>query len=80
MPLTVLVEWCIFVSASNKGGDILEYLTIRQAAERLQVSTKTISRRIADGSLPCVRLGARTIRIRDVDLNDYINKRIGATT
>ena len=59
------------------GGDILEHLTIRQAAERLQVSTKTISRRIDDGSLPCVRLGARTIRIRNVDLNDYINKRIG---
>ena len=58
----------------------MEYLTIKQAAERLQVSTKTISRRIADGSLPCVRLGTRTIRIRDVDLNDYINKRIGATT
>jgi len=58
----------------------LEYLTIRQAAERLQVSTKTISRRIDAGSLPCVRLGARIIRIRDADLNDYINKRIGATT
>ena len=58
----------------------MEYLTIKQAAEKLQVSTKTISRRIEDGSLPCVRLGARTIRIRDVDLNDYINKRIGATT
>ena len=28
----------------------MEYLTIRQAAERLQVSTKTISRRIDDGS------------------------------
>jgi len=53
----------------------LEYLTIRQAAERLQVSTKTISRRIDDGSLRCVRLGARTIRIRDVDLNDYINSK-----
>lgn len=58
----------------------MEYLTIRQAAERLQVSTKTISRRIDDGSLPYVRLGARTIRIRNVDLNDYINKRIGGAT
>ena len=57
----------------------MEYLTTRQAAERLQVSTKTISRRIDAGSLPYVRLGARIIRIRDADLNDYINKRIGAT-
>ena len=54
----------------------MEYLTIRQAAERLQVSTKTILRRIDDGSLPCVRLGARTIRIRDVDLNNYINSKL----
>ena len=73
--MIVRAKWCIFVPVSNKGGDILEYLTIRQAAERLQVSAKTISRRIDDGSLPCVRLGARTIRIRDVDLNDYINSK-----
>ena len=59
----------------------MEYLTIIQAAELLQVSTKTILRRIDDGSLPCVRLGARTIRIRNADLNDYINsKSKGATT
>jgi excisionase family DNA binding protein len=63
------------VSASKKGGDILEYLTIRQAAEKLQVSTKTITRRIQDGSLPCYRLGFRTIRIRDVDLQNYINSK-----
>ena len=71
-----MVYTCV---SHKKGGEVLEYLTIRQAADRLQVSTKTISRRIDDGSLPCVRLGARTIRIRNVDLNDYINKRIGAT-
>lgn len=51
----------------------MEYLTIKQVAERLQVSTKTISRRIQDGSLPCYRLGFRTIRIRDADLQNYIN-------
>ena len=45
----------------------MEYLTIRQAAERLQVSAKTISRRIDDGSLPCVMFGARTIRIRNIE-------------
>jgi len=53
----------------------LEYLTIRQAAEKLQVSTRTITRRIQDGSLPCYRLGARTIRIRSTDLENYINSK-----
>jgi len=58
-----------------KGGDSVEFLTIRQAAEKLQVSTKTITRRLQDGSIPCIRLGARTIRIRSSDLEKYINSK-----
>jgi excisionase family DNA binding protein len=53
----------------------LEYLTIRQVAERLQVSTKTISRRIDDGSLPAIRLGDKTIRIDEAELQKYIDTR-----
>lgn len=53
----------------------MKYLTIKQAAEKLQVSTKTITRRIKDGSIPCYKLGFRTIRIRDVDLQNYINSK-----
>lgn len=48
------------------------YLTVAQAAERLQVSTKTIFRRIADGSLPSHRIGTKTIRIKDDDLNKFM--------
>lgn len=37
-------------------------LTVRQAAARLAVSEATVRRRIADGSLPAVRIG-RTVRV-----------------
>ena len=49
-------------------------MTIKQAAERLSVSTKTISRRIQDGSIPIIRLGYKTIRIADADLERYLDK------
>lgn len=39
-----------------------EYLGAAEAAERLGVSLRTVRRRIADGSLPSVRLG-RAVRI-----------------
>jgi len=50
------------------------YLTVAQAAERLQVSTKTIFRRIADGSIVAHRLGSRTIRIAEEELERYMEK------
>jgi excisionase family DNA binding protein len=39
-----------------------EYLTAAEAAERLGISLRTVRRRIADGSLPSVRIG-RAVRI-----------------
>lgn len=49
-------------------------LTVRQAATRLQVSTKTIERRMKDGSIPFYRLGEKLIRISENDLENYITK------
>lgn len=49
------------------------YITVKQAAERLQVSTKTIFRRIEDNSIPVIRLGNKTIRIDESDLQQYID-------
>ena len=49
-------------------------ITIRQAAERLSVSTKTIYRRIKDGSLPAVKLSERDYRIDEKDLDAFIQK------
>ncbi|MDJ1372067.1 helix-turn-helix domain-containing protein [Gulosibacter molinativorax] len=43
-------------------------LTIEQAADFLQVSTKTIRRWIATGDLPARRFGGRAIRIRRADI------------
>ena len=39
-----------------------EYLNAAEAAERLGISLRTVRRRIADGSLPSVRIG-RAVRI-----------------
>lgn len=51
------------------------YLTVKQASERLQVSTKTIFRRIKDGSITAIRLGPKTIRIEEAELQRYIDSR-----
>jgi excisionase family DNA binding protein len=40
------------------------YLSIEEAAEVMSLSTKTIRRRISDGSIPAYRCGRRNIRIR----------------
>lgn len=46
-------------------------LTVEQAADYLQVSTKTILRRIRDGSLNAHRIG-RIWRIRSEELEAFI--------
>jgi excisionase family DNA binding protein len=52
-----------------------EWLTIEQAADWLQVSTKTIRRYIEAGTLPAVNLGGRAIRIRRQDLEAWLETR-----
>jgi len=49
----------------------LSLLTIEEAADLLKVSTKTMRRRIDDGSIRAVRHG-RFIRVRADDLNAYL--------
>lgn len=39
------------------------YFTIKEAAERLRVSHDTVSRLIASGTLPAIRVSARLYRI-----------------
>ena len=50
------------------------YLTVKQAAERLQVCKKTIFRRIEDGSLKAIKLGRKTVRIAEEDLHAYLEQ------
>ena len=49
------------------------YLTVAQAAERLQVCKKTIFRRIQDGSIPAHSLSSKTLRIDEKDLEAYMD-------
>jgi excisionase family DNA binding protein len=46
-------------------------LTVAQAAELLQLSTPTLRRRIREGELPVLRLGA-LVRIYPADLEEYV--------
>lgn len=53
----------------------MQLLTLRQAAERLQVSMSTIRRRVDEGEIPVVRIG-RNIRVRPEDLEEYIETHV----
>lgn len=55
-----------------------EYLSINEAAELLGVTTKSIRRWIADGTLPAYRVGSKMVRIRARDIEDKVLKRIPA--
>lgn len=48
------------------------YLSLEQAAAHLDVSEKTLRRRIADGTVPAYRLGHRAIRIKITDLDQLL--------
>ena len=50
-------------------------LRLNDAAELLGVSTRTLKRRIADGSLPVFADG-RVRRVRTVDLERYVAERL----
>lgn len=50
-----------------------QLVTLREAAEILAVSVKTIRRYIAAGDLDAVRLGRRTIRVRVDSLDELID-------
>jgi len=48
------------------------YLTVRQVAERIQMSEKTVRRRIQDGSLKACYLTQKTIRIPEEALSEFL--------
>ena len=49
-------------------------LSIEEASEVMSLSTKTIRRRISDGSIPAYRCGRRNIRIRLDELEAAFRK------
>lgn len=40
------------------------YVSLDEAAEMMSLSTRTIRRRISDGTIPAYQCGSRSIRIR----------------
>jgi excisionase family DNA binding protein len=55
-------------SASSAG----ELLTVRQAAEILQVSLPTVYRLMADGNLPRIEITPRCFRVKRDSVIEYI--------
>jgi excisionase family DNA binding protein len=49
-------------------------ITVKEAASRLSVSVRTIQRLIAAGKLPCLKVGPKTRRISEADLDSFIQK------
>ncbi len=56
--------------------DSNEFLDRTQAAEVLRISTRTLDRL---GDLPKVRIGARRVIYRRVDVQRYVERRAAAT-
>lgn len=50
------------------------YLSLDEAADVMSLSTKTIRRRIADGTIPAYQCGRRPIRIRLDDLEAALRR------
>jgi len=48
-------------------------LTVDQAAQRLGVSVQTVRRWIRLGRLPALRVGAKRVRVREVDLDRMVS-------
>jgi excisionase family DNA binding protein len=49
-------------------------ITVKEAASRLSVSVRTVQRLINAGKLPCLKVGPKTRRISEADLDSFIQK------
>ena len=49
-----------------------DLLTVTEAADRLRVTTRFIRGLIADGTLPALRLGRRSLRLRRDDVDKLL--------
>jgi len=59
---------------NKKSKDLPLYLSLEEAAAVMSLSTKTIRRRISDGTIPAYQCGRRNIRIRLNDLEAAFRK------
>jgi excisionase family DNA binding protein len=56
-------------------GARVQLLTIREVAERLAVSTRTVYKLIEDGAFPSVRVGEGSVRVDAAALDAYVRSR-----
>lgn len=54
--------------------DLPVYISLEEAAEIMSLSTRTIRRRISDGTIPAYQCGKRPIRIRLDELESALRR------
>ena len=52
--------------------ELPDYVSLDEAAEMMSLSTRTIRRRISDGTIPAYQCGRRPIRIRRDELESAL--------
>jgi excisionase family DNA binding protein len=62
----------------NRKRDLPVYLSLEEAAEVMSLSTRTIRRRISDGTIPAYNCGRRAIRVRLDELEAALHRIPGA--
>lgn len=50
------------------------YVSLEEAAEMMSLSTRTIRRRISDGTIPAYQCGRRSIRLRLDELESALRR------
>ena len=61
----------------NENLDNIRLLTLNEAAELLQVSTRTLQRMIHSGEMPALKVGGQW-RVREAQLRQWVEKREGS--
>ena len=61
----------------NENLDNIRLLTLNEAAELLQVSTRTLQRMIHSGEMPALKVGGQW-RVRETQLRQWVEKREGS--
>lgn len=54
----------------------MSYITRKQAAERLSVSVRVLDGLIARGQLPAYKVGSKLVRIREADIERYMQRQV----
>lgn len=54
----------------------MRLLTRKEAAARLAISLRSLDALIARGAIPAYRIGGKSVRIKDSDLDAYLEQRL----